>query len=644
MAPTFRSSRSGRQFADNSANRNRSGQVDHDVFEGLPIRRWSRQPYTFSQAPNDEPESQIQVAAGNQRFPELSMPRDSHLLSPMSRALLRAARAGCIYIRHIGKDAAEEEEKDNADVEESVPIPKMEQSFHARKWAVLPKHLEPSEVEFLAKRRSGLPSLYGGVAASNVVSGGTGNGNVQLRKTRFKKVDPNSGKISIHERWIPEGHTIEGEILDDITVSEQREMAAPNKGSAFEPVMETFSSVTAEPVTVAASEPVLSASPAKTRLYPPKRKAKGPGKGRRKKVMFAPGEGVDASRVHTVIGHPTVTLKNGGVTNVPVEAAAITGDSMNQQVEDEEEEEDEEDVEEREDGGKESSQPEVKSSEISTQNIRTTTTRVHNFASIPEPSDRRLFEPEIEAVTKPAETQQQRTPSVQQYLPQKRADSTTAMNVDIPARKDTHADSHIEISRTPNKHSFEVQIVQSPLTNTTSRPFSPSVTSIFHVTKSDSDHGSAGQTVISQIIEPAPAPVALDRTHDFEIAPVPLGQVTPLGSVTARDTVLESANNLFMPALSAIPQADRPILREAEIVVQSAPLSRAEEEEVDLLNRLGDEKAITGTEINMPVSSTAIPLIAAPAVVEDVNASATAAGGVRFPTENTGTQGVLLEQ
>jgi hypothetical protein len=212
------------------------------------------------------------------------------------------------------------------------------------------------------------------------------------------------------------------------------------------------------------------------------------------------------------------------------------------------------------------------------------------------------------------------------------------MNVDIPARKDTPADSHIEISRTPNKHSFEVQIVQSPLTNTTSRPFSPSVTkSIFPVTKSDSDHGSAGQTVISQIIEPAPAPVALDSTHDFEIAPVPLVQVTPLGSVTARDTVLESTNNLFMPALSAIPQADRPILREAEIVVQSAPLSRAEEEEVDLLNRLGDENAITGTEINMPVSSTAIPLIAAPAVVEDVNASATAAGGVRFPTENTGS-------
>jgi hypothetical protein len=551
----------------------------------------------------------------------------------MSKALLRAARAGCIYIRHIGKDSGEEE-KDNAEVEESALITKTEQSFHARKWAVLPKHLEPSEVEFLAKRRSGLPSLYGGAAASNVVSSGTGNGNVQLRKTRFRKIDPDSGKISIYEAWIPEGHSIEGEILDDITVSEQREVAIPNKGTVFEPITETLSSVTAE-TTVTAPEPVPTASPVKTRLYPPKRKAKGPGKGRRKKVMFAPGEGADASKIHNVVGHPTVALKNGGVTNVPVEAAAIIGYSMSHQVEDDEEDDDEEEEgEEREDGGKESSQPEAKLSEInfpeiSIENNRATTTKVHNSTPITEPGERRPFESEIEAATKPEEMPQQQTPNVQQYLPQKRSDSAIAAIADISPRTDARADPYTTDPYTKMSHAFGDQ---SPLTNTISRTFPPSsvAQSICRVIKVDGDH-----TVTSQTIESAPPPVVLDGIHHLEMVPVPLEQVTPLDRVIAGDNVIEAADNVSLPALSAIPNA---VLQGTEIAMQSGALSRTEEEEADFLSSLGaslaDDKAVASTEINISVSSTAIPLNATPAVAGDVNA---VASGVRFPTESIRT-------
>jgi hypothetical protein len=552
----------------------------------------------------------------------------------MSKALLRAARAGCIYIRHIGKDSGEEE-KDNAETEESALITKTEQSFHARKWAVLPKHLEPSEVEFLAKRRSGLPSLYGGAAASNVVSSGTGNGNVQLRKTRFRKLDPDSGKISIYEAWIPEGHAIEGEILDDITVSEQRGVAIPNKGTGFEPITENLSSVTAETVTVTAPEPIQTASPVKTRLYPPKRKAKGPGKGRRKKVMFAPGEGADASKVHNVVGHPTVTLKNGGVTNVPVEAAAVIGYSMSHQVEDDEEDDDEEEEgDEREDGGKESSQPEAKSAEInspeiSIENNRAAASRVHNSTPITEPGERRPFESEIEAATKPEEMPQQQAPNAQPYLPQKRSDFAIATIADISTRIDARADPHIEMSHTQDKHAFGDQ---PPLTNTISRTFPPPsvAQSICRVIKTDSDH-----TVTSQTIESAPPPVVLDGIHHLEMVPVPLEQVTPLDRVIAGDNVIEAADNVSLPTLSAIPNA---ALQGTEIAMQSGALSRTEEEEADILSSLGaslgDDKAMASTEMNMLVSSTVIPLSATPAVAVDVNASATVASGVRFPTES----------
>ncbi|RAH43403.1 uncharacterized protein BO95DRAFT_368531, partial [Aspergillus brunneoviolaceus CBS 621.78] len=155
----FRSSRSGRQFGD-AANRNRTGQVDHDVFEGLPVRRWTRQTQTVSQEPKSEaPDpNDAQGPGGRPTIPEHPMPRDSHLLAPASRALLRAARAGCIYIRQASKDF-EDEEKEATDGEEQPLVQSTERNFVTRKWTSVPKHLEAVEVEFLAKRRPGMPSL-----------------------------------------------------------------------------------------------------------------------------------------------------------------------------------------------------------------------------------------------------------------------------------------------------------------------------------------------------------------------------------------------------------------------------------------------------------------------------------------------------
>ncbi|KAJ5219896.1 LYR family protein [Penicillium chermesinum] len=276
-------------------NRTRNGQIDHDVFEGLPVRRWSRQVQKISQVPKPEDsELTVQGPGATSGLPELAMPRDSQLLPSVSRALLRAARAGCIYVRSSGR-AADSVEKEVTDGDEAAAA-NVDRSFTSRKWTTIPKHLEPSEPEFLAKRRPGLPSLYGGAAGAD---GGAPN----FRKTKFKKVDPATGKVSIYDAFVPEGHRIEGEITGDIqAIVGQSEGTVQPETPAPGTVVEGVGIVNAEGVVVAEAGSAAVMTPPKRRPPPPKRKSKGIGKGRKKKVMFAPGEGADASTVHGVAG------------------------------------------------------------------------------------------------------------------------------------------------------------------------------------------------------------------------------------------------------------------------------------------------------------------------------------------------------
>ena len=304
MLSQFRSSRSGRQF---DSNRTRTGQIDHDVFEGLPVRRWSRQTQTHSQIPKTEDSEFLVQGPGNTgRLPELAMPRDSQLLGASSRALLRAARAGCIYI-HQNTHIADEDEKESGEGGDvTTAAHTMDRSFTSRKWMAIPKHLEPAEVEFLAKRRPGLPSLYGGATAAD----GSGSGPGPMRRTKFKKTDPLTGNISIYEAWVPEGHRIEGEVTGDIqTIAEQSSVPINSEMPAPGTVVEGVGVVNSEGVVVAEAGSASVMTPPKRRPPPPKRKGKGIGKGRKKKVMFAPGEGVDAATVHGIPRDPNSTTE-----------------------------------------------------------------------------------------------------------------------------------------------------------------------------------------------------------------------------------------------------------------------------------------------------------------------------------------------
>lgn len=219
------------------------------------------------------------------------MPKDSHLLAPQSRALLRAARAGYIYLLPASKDTQSVDERDGPDMEDATtPAVKNERSYTARKWSQIPRHVELPEVEFLAKRRPGLPSLYG---ASGAVTAAVPNASQPMRKAKIRKVDPDTGNITIYDAWIPEGQKVDGEIKDESQASNgQPDVTVIKATPAPGTVVEGVGVANAEGIVVASTA---VESPTKRKgPPPPKRRGKGlRGRGR-KKVMFAPGEGAEA--------------------------------------------------------------------------------------------------------------------------------------------------------------------------------------------------------------------------------------------------------------------------------------------------------------------------------------------------------------
>ncbi|KAL8944270.1 MAG: hypothetical protein Q9216_000565 [Gyalolechia sp. 2 TL-2023] len=249
-----------------SSNRSGRSQIDHDVFEGLPVRHWRKASVAVSTALHkDEPTAD---QAKESLFFELSMPRDVQLLSPMSQALLKAARS-----LEVTKKAPQppllEDDKENGEDEDALGDADL--GFVAKRWAAVPRHLEGPEPEFLAKRRKGLPSAYTGPL-------GQASGATPMRKTRVKKVD-GDGNAAVLDVLVPEGQAIDGEVVE----KEANVTQAPAPGT----VVEGVGVANAEGVIVAGDQ--VLPTPPRRRPPPPKRKAKGPGRGRKKKVAFAPG-------------------------------------------------------------------------------------------------------------------------------------------------------------------------------------------------------------------------------------------------------------------------------------------------------------------------------------------------------------------
>lgn len=222
------------------------------------------------------------------------MPRDYHLLPPHSQALLRAARSGNVFRpppqpledEKEGGVLGEEEEGAEGDVGGT------ERGFVAKKWTVVPRHLEGPESEYLARRRKGLPSMYMGPLGAGTMG--------PMRKVKVRKTD-SEGQTFVWEVLAPEGQVVEGEIFEDVEMTE-----APAPGT----VVEGVGVVNAEGVVVA-GDAMMQPTPPRRRPPPPRRKPKGPGRGRRKKVQFAHGESLNGVVTTGVLMTASVTTQDG---------------------------------------------------------------------------------------------------------------------------------------------------------------------------------------------------------------------------------------------------------------------------------------------------------------------------------------------
>ena len=365
-----------------SGNRSTRTQIDHDVFEGLPVRHWRKASIVVNAAPQKEVSNIANMR--NVGWPELPMPKDAHLLSPMSQALLREARKGQV---HNPPPPPLEDEKEPGEDEDADGD--IDAGFIAKRWAVVPKHLEEAEPEYLAKRRKGLPSVYSGALGPLGTIG-------QMRKTKIRKIDT-EGNTYVWDVLVPEGRRVEGEIVEEETTLTE----APAPGT----VVEGVGVANAEGVVIAGDQAL--PTPPRRRPPPPKRKAKGPGRGRKKRVGFVSisGGGPLPKKTNNISNNLVTGTGNekGEATSDQRADVQIGEDSVLHDGEDggEEGSDDDEDVEDGDDGDREegelspspsmskspSKPPIVKISEPkANRDIPEFTLNVSNFSADREPS------------------------------------------------------------------------------------------------------------------------------------------------------------------------------------------------------------------------------------------------------------------
>ena len=215
----------------------------------------------------------------------------------ISQKLLRRARQGHIFHNPTTTTTGKDDKSKTAAQE-------AEGGFRSKKWTIVERDQEVEEPTYLAKRRKGLPPVFG-AAIANL------NPQTSYRTTKVKKYDAD-GKLHVYEVLAPEGQQVEGEIVAE----DEAAQAAPVEPVAAAPgtIVEGVGVVNEHGVVV--SNDLLLPTPPRRKPPPPRRKPKkGPGRGK-KKVIFdgdaaAAGEGTSA----------------GGLLNVPGIAAEQATDS-----------------------------------------------------------------------------------------------------------------------------------------------------------------------------------------------------------------------------------------------------------------------------------------------------------------------------
>lgn len=204
------------------------------------------------------------------------MPKDAHFLPQWSQDLLRAARSGKLYKRHAANPDNDLENEDGDKVDDGKKEEGKDKDgeaeakgFVATAWKLVPRHLEGTDVNYLAKRRRGL-------------DGGTG-GTGTVTKATVKRTDA-EGNTYVQDVVVVEGEKVEGEVI----------------------------STTIMEGTAAASEPPVHV---KRPYHPPKRKLKGSARSRKRRatavaaeaaanggVVSAEGEAVQSAEGDAAVG------------------------------------------------------------------------------------------------------------------------------------------------------------------------------------------------------------------------------------------------------------------------------------------------------------------------------------------------------
>ncbi|KAG4031286.1 hypothetical protein MFRU_009g00760 [Monilinia fructicola] len=183
---------------------NRTGYVDHDILEGIPVRQWRRELVTVAPPPPQENNaSQNDIWASELPW---GMPKDSHLLPQHSQDLLRAARSGKIYKRPAPMDEEEQDLEANLDKPDKKEDETKDSGFTARAWKQIPGHQNASDMDFLAKRRKGLVSAVPKPPPVPTVV-----------QTTVRRTDA-AGNEYLEKVIVPHGQTVVGEVVSQTTI------------------------------------------------------------------------------------------------------------------------------------------------------------------------------------------------------------------------------------------------------------------------------------------------------------------------------------------------------------------------------------------------------------------------------------------
>ncbi|EHK17176.1 uncharacterized protein TRIVIDRAFT_41853, partial [Trichoderma virens Gv29-8] len=226
---------------------NRSGYVEHDDFEGLPVRQWRHEWVNVAPPVQQEQQQQNDIWAIELIH---GMPKDATLLPPHTQELLRAARSGRLYKRpHPNEDEEADGEPNIQEKPEKKEEDTSAQGYQIRIWKQLPKNVEAPGISHLAKRRKNVVTVASRTVEEKV------QGPTVTRAT-VRRMDA-AGNPYTEEVTLSEGQRVEGEVI----ATRVEAIAAP------------------QPNAFAAPPP----SAVRRRPPPPKRKAKaGPGRGKKK--------------------------------------------------------------------------------------------------------------------------------------------------------------------------------------------------------------------------------------------------------------------------------------------------------------------------------------------------------------------------